>query len=223
MAGLASACASGTGSPAESPPPHYSGTGRPASTSSPAPEGATPDERFQSWMNGPGRKGAYSLWSSRQLGGGPPAGATEKERRALFEEWLAANMHSLRAAWERSQVLRAESSLHEAMAVALTYRFDHSGFTGLTPSEAEGIDPALEFNVSETVVGEVTIRNATQGSVLLTTESASGQVLCIAYDGSRSQHASYGTTDAQTIAECRGGGGSSRAKTPNAILPRWRG
>ena len=223
MAGLASACASGTGSPAESPPAHYSGTGMAGSTSSPATEVATPNERFQSWLNGPGRQGAYSLWSSGVLGGGPHAGATEKERRAMFQEWLAANIDALRNAWDRTQVLHAQADLRTAMAVALTYRVDHAGFAGLTPSEAEGIDPGLAFNVSETVVGEVTIRNATQGSVLLTTESASGQVLCIAYDGSRSQHAFYGTTDAQTIAECRGGGGSSRAKTPNEILPRWRG
>jgi len=206
MAGLASACASGTGSPAESPPPHYSGTGRPASTSSPAPEGATPDERFQSWMNGGGGKGAYSLWSSGELGGGPPPGATKKERRALFEKWLAANMDVLRAAWDRSQVLRAESSLHEAMAVALTYHAEHGGFAGMSSSWAEELDPALEFNTSETVFGEVSIRNPTRESVVLTTESGSGQALCIAYDDSRSEHQSYGTRDAQTVSECDGGG-----------------
>jgi hypothetical protein len=205
-AALASACASGAGSPSKSPPAHHSGTGRPASTSAPGGKAETPDERFESWLNGEGRKGGYSLWSSGQLGGGPPIGASEKERRALFEEWLAANMDILRNAWNRAQVLHAEGSLHEAMAVALTYRYDHSGFTGLTPSEAGGIDPALAFNMSETVFGEVSIRNPTEGSVVLTTESGSGQVLCTAYDGSRSEHQSYGTKDAQTVAECDGGG-----------------
>lgn len=206
MAALASACASGAGSPPTSPPAHHSGTGRPASTSSPATEGATPDERFQSWLNNGGRKGAYGLWSSGVFGGGPSAGATEKERRALFQEWLAAYMDALRNAWDRTQVLHAQGSLHEAIAVALTYHFDHPDFRGLTPSEAEGIDPALEFNASETVVGEVSIRNATQGSLVLTTESASGQALCLAYDDSQPEHTSYGTTDAQTVAECDGGG-----------------
>jgi hypothetical protein len=203
---LASGCASSAGSPPKSPPAHDSGTGRPSSTSAPGKKAETPDERFESWLNSGARKGAYGLWSSGELGVGPPTGATEKERRALFEEWLAANMGVLRNAWDRSQVLRAQSSLHEAMAVALTYQFDHQDFRGLTPTEAEGIDPALEFNVSETVFGEVSIRNPTQGSVVLTTVSGSGQVLCIAYDGSRSQHDSYGTTDAETVAECDGGG-----------------
>jgi hypothetical protein len=172
-------------------------------TYSPATEVATPNELFQSWLNGGGRAGAYGLWSSGELGGGPPAGATEKERRALFEKWLAANIDALRNAWDRTQVLRAESDLRTAMAVALTYRVDHSGFAGLTPIEAEGIDPGLAFNVSETVVGEVTIRIATQGSLLLTTESRSGQVLCMAYE---TDGASYGTKDAQTVAGCDGGG-----------------
>ena len=89
------------------------------------------------------------------------------------------------------------------MAVALTYRVDHSGFAGLTPSEAEAIDAGLAFNVSETVVGEVTIRIATQGSVLLTTESRSGQPLCMAYE---TDGISYGTKDANTVAGCDGGG-----------------
>jgi hypothetical protein len=204
VAALASGCASGGGSPSESSPARHSGTGRPAdTTSSPATEGATPDERFQSWLNGGGRAGAYRLWSSGQLGGGPPAGATLKERRALFEEWLAVNMDALRNAWDRNQVLRAESSLREAMAVALTYRFDHSGFAGLTPIEAEAIDPALTFNASATVVDEVSIRIATQGSVLLTTESRSGQMVCMAYEA---DGPSYGTKDAKTVEGCHGGG-----------------
>lgn len=206
LAALASGCASDEASPSETPPAHQSDTGSPSPTSSPATQGATPDERFQSWLDTGGRAGAYGLWSSGQLGGGPPADATQKERRALFEEWLAVNMDALRDAWDRTQVLRAESSLREAMAVALTYRFDHSGFAGLTPIEAEEIDPALEFNASETIFGEVSIRNATQGSVVLTTESGSGRVLCIAYDDSRPEHQSYGTKDAQTAAACRGGG-----------------
>src|SRR5437867_1690547 len=166
VAALASGCASGRDSPTQSPPAH-SDTIEAGSTSSPAIEGATPDERFQSWMNGPGRKGAYSLWSSGQLGAGPPPGATQKERRALFDVWLATNMDVLRNAWDRSQVLRAESNLRTAMAVALTYRADHQGFAGLSPSEAEGIDQGSAYNVSETVFGEVTIRIETQGSVLL--------------------------------------------------------
>ncbi len=154
-------------------------------------------------MNGGGQAGAYDLWSSGELGGGPPPGATKKERRALFEKWLAANIDAFRNEWDRTQVLHAQADLRTAMAVALTYRVDHAGFAGLTPSEAEAIDPGLTFNVSETVVGEVTIRIATQGSVLLTTESRSGQVLCMAHE---TDGVSHGTKDARTVAGCDGGG-----------------
>jgi hypothetical protein len=203
LAAFASGCASGRTSPSESPPAQHSVTEPAGSTSSPVTDGATPNERFQSWLNGGARQGAYSLWSSGDLGGGPPAGATEKERRALFEKWLAANMDALRNAWDRTQVLHAQADLRTAMAVALTYRVDHSGFAGLTPGEAGAIEPALAFNVSESVVGEVTIRIATQGSVLLTTESRSGQVLCMAY---RTDGVSYGTKDAKTLGGCHGGG-----------------
>lgn len=202
LAAMASGCTSSRGAPSASPA-QPSATGTAGSTSSSTVDEATPNERFQSWLNGGGVAGAYDLWSSGELGGGPPAGVTEKERRALFEKWLAANVDAFRNAWDRTQVLHAQADLRTAMAVALTYRVDHAGFAGLTPSEAEALDPGLAFNVSETVVGEVTIRIATEGSVLLTTESRSGQMLCIAYqtDGS-----SYGTKDAKTVGGCHGGG-----------------
>jgi hypothetical protein len=196
----ASGCTSGGGSPSESP--SASTTQEPGSTRPPTPAIATPDEHFQSWLSGGGIKGAYSLWSSGMFGAGPPAGATRKERRALFEKWLRANDDVLRASWDRAQDLRAQADLRTAMAVALTYRADHGGFDGLTPSEAAAIDPALTFNDSETVVDEVTIGIANQGSVLLTTESRSGQALCMAY---QNDSASLGTTDAATVAECYGG------------------
>jgi hypothetical protein len=184
-------------------PAQPSATGTAGSTSSPTVDEATPNERFQSWLNGGGQAGAYDLWSSGELGGGPPAGATRKERRALFEKWLAANIDAFRNAWERTQVLHGQADLRTAMAVAVTYRVDHAGFAGLTPSEAEAIDPGLAFNVTETVVGEVSIRVATPGSVLLTTESRSGQMLCMAYE---TDGVSYGTKDAKTVAGCDGGG-----------------
>ena len=199
---VASGCASGGGSPSVSPA-QPSATGTPDSTSPPTVDEATPNERFQSWLNGGGQAGAYDLWSSGELGGGPPAGATRKERRALFEKWLAANIDAFRNAWDRTQVLHAQADLRSAMAVALTYRVDHAGFAGLTSSEAEAIDPGLAFNVTETVVGEVSIRIATHGSVLLTTESRSGQMLCMGYE---SDGVSYGTKDAKTVARCDGGG-----------------
>lgn len=184
-------------------PAQPSATGTADSTSPPTVDEATPNERFQSWLNGGGQAGAYDLWSSGELGGGPPAGATRKERRALFEKWLAANIDAFRNAWDRTQVLHAQADLRTAMAVALTYRVDHAGFAGLTPSEAEAIDPGLAFNVTETMVGEVSIRIATQGSLLLTTESRSGQMLCMAYE---TEGVSYGAKDAKTVAGCDGGG-----------------
>jgi hypothetical protein len=184
-------------------PAQSSATGTAGSTSPPTVDEATPNERFQSWLNGGGQAGAYDLWSSGELGGGPPAGASRKELRALFEKWLVANVDAFRNAWDRTQVLHAQAELRTAMAVALTYRVDHAGFIGLTPSEAEAIDPGLAFNVTETVVGEVSIRVATQRSVLLTTESRSGQVLCMAYE---TDAVSYGTKDAKTVAGCDGGG-----------------
>jgi hypothetical protein len=202
LAAMSSGCTSSRGAPSESPA-QPSATGTAGSTSSPTVDEATPNERFQSWLNGGGQAGAYDLWSSGELGGGPPAGATQKERRALFEKWLAANVDAFRNAWDRTQVLHAQADLRTAMAVALTYRVDHSGFAGLTPIEAEAIDQGLAFNVSETAVGQVTIRIATEGSVLLTTESRSGQVLCMAYE---TDGVSYGTKDAKTIAGCKGGG-----------------
>ncbi len=64
-------------------------------TSSPVLKGDTSDERFQSWLDTGGREEAYQVWSTGQLGEGPPSGISEEQKRHLFETWLEANLDRL--------------------------------------------------------------------------------------------------------------------------------
>jgi len=176
-----------------------------AATSSPVLKGDTPDERFQSWLDTGGREEAYQLWSTGQLGDGPPPGVSEEQKQDLFETWLEANFDRIRAAWDRASIMHAQSDLHLAMAAALVFSTEHEGFEGFSPKEGRKLDRSVSFTTSRTRFGAVSIRQADRASIMFTTESASGAILCMAWTLSE-DHASFGMVDARTAAECGGGG-----------------
>jgi hypothetical protein len=101
----------------------------------------------------------------------------------------------------------AQSSLRNAFAAAKTYFTDADSYAGFDPGQAVGIEPSLAYNTSPTAVaGEISIRDVTDGTVLLVTATSEGTVWCIADDvntGTGQQgKTTYGTADAQTAAEC---------------------
>jgi hypothetical protein len=203
---LATACSSvGSNTAGSSDGPDATPVETPGATTSPVLKGDTPDERFQSWLDTGGEEEAYQLWSTGQLGEGPPSGISEEQKRHLFETWLTVNLDRIRAGWDRASILQAQSALYNAMAVALVFNVGREGFEGFSPKEGRKIDRSLSFTTSVTSFGAVSIRQADRTSVLFTTESASGEVLCIARTISE-DHSSFGMVDARTAAECKGGG-----------------
>lgn len=203
---LATACSSsGSNAAGSSKSPVATPLETPAATSSPVLKGDTPDERFQSWLDTGGREEAYQLWSTGQLGEGPPSGMSEEQKRRLFETWLEANLDRIRSGWDRASILQAESDLHNSMAVALVFSTEHEGFEGFSPKEGRKIERSVRFTTSRASFGVVSIRQADRTSIVFTTESASGAILCMAWTLSE-DHASFGLVDARTAAECQGGG-----------------
>ncbi len=91
------------------------------------------------------------------------------------------------------------------MAVALVFSIEREGFEGFSPKDGRRIDRSLRFTTSRTRFGAVSIRQADRTSIVFSTESASGAILCIARTISE-DHSSFGMVDARSAAECKGGG-----------------
>lgn len=176
---------------------------------SPSIEGDTPDQRFETWLETGGPEvELYEHWVAGQLPGeAPSADASDQELEAQFDRWVQSHLRLIRGAWDRAQDKGAQADLRNGLAVALVFAVDQDSFEGLTPREARSIDPGSSFNDGETVVGEVSIRQANATAVLLTTESASGAVFCAVHliVGSRPVDEFFGTTDAHRVADCSGG------------------
>lgn len=163
------------------------------------------NERFDSWLDTGGKAEFYGLWSSGQLSDAPPPGISEEQKRRLFEAWFEANLDGIRSAWNRASMLQAQADLRTALVVALVFYTEHETFDGFSPREGERIDRSLNLTNSKNRFGAVSIGEADRTSIVFTTESASGAVLCIGRIISE-EDPRLGMTDARTAAECKGGG-----------------
>jgi hypothetical protein len=81
-----------------------------------------------------------------------------------------------------------------------TQQCRRESFEGFSPKEGRKIDRSLSFTTSRTGFGAVSIRHADRTSIVFTTESASGAVLCMARTISE-DHSSFG------MVGCPDGGG----------------
>jgi hypothetical protein len=207
---LLSACGSEGGAPSPDAPTGTPASGKPDQVSgSPSIKGDTPDQRFQTWLETGGPEvELYEHWVAGQLPGeAPSADASDQELQAQFDRWVQGHLRLIRRAWDRAQDKGAQADLRNGLAVALVFAVDQDSFEGFTPREARSIDPSSSFNDGETVVGEVSIRQANGTAVLLTTESASGAVFCAVHliFGAGPPDEFLGTADAQRVADCSGG------------------
>ncbi|MEW6059887.1 MAG: hypothetical protein AB1551_07105 [Actinomycetota bacterium] len=99
----------------------------------------------------------------------------------------------------------AQSSLRISLTVAKVYFTDAASYAGFDPKAAVSIEPTLTYNTSTTaLVGEISIRAVTDSTILLVTRSFDGRLWCIADHTDENGRTWYGTTDAQSIAECHG-------------------
>lgn len=114
---------------------------------------------------------------------------------------------------KRAQDRAAQSDLRNGLTAAKAFYTDEDSFTGfdsdldgsVAASEGAGdIEPSLTWNDdgAPSTEGEVSIREVTDDTVLLTTLSASGAFFCI---GDNAGQNVSGETDAALIGDCSGG------------------
>ena len=97
-----------------------------------------------------------------------------------------------------------QSGLRNGFVAALTFFTDSNTFVGFGPQEATFIagNHNVVYNTSTTaVMGEISIRDVGPNTILLVGKASTGNIWCIAQDHA-ADHTTYGTTDAQAIADC---------------------
>jgi hypothetical protein len=104
---------------------------------------------------------------------------------------------------DRAQEFLVRSRLDAALRAAEIYHANTGTFAGFDASAAAELDPEIRFTRSQALVpGEITIRVATDGSVLLVTASPTGAPLCAS---SIRGTVTYGRVDAMRPEDCTGG------------------
>ena len=82
---------------------------------------------------------------------------------------------------ERAQNRSAQSDLRNALTAAKAYYTDNDTYDGFTATEGAAIEPALEWDALNTSSeGVVSVRDVGDQQVLFSTESASGDIFCMA-------------------------------------------
>ena len=96
----------------------------------------------------------------------------------------------------------AQADLLAAFNTAVTYYYDRSSYDGFTRKIATGYEPGLLWiSARPAAPGMMSIDTAEGSSVNISTMSVSGQVFCIAGEGTTAVH---GRTDGFT-SDCSGG------------------
>ena len=104
---------------------------------------------------------------------------------------------------ERAQNRSAQSDLRNALTAAKAYYTDNDTYTGFTATEGEDIEPALTWDALATSSeGVVSVRDVDDQQVLVSTESASGDIFCMADVGGVTGQGTGEQTDATL---CTGG------------------
>ena len=102
----------------------------------------------------------------------------------------------------RAQDRAAQSDLRNALTAAKAFYTDGETFTGFA-AEAPNIEPSLTWNEDAAASqGQVSIRDADDDGVVLSTESASGTLFCA---GDNAGQNVFGEVDAATVGDCVGG------------------
>ena len=123
---------------------------------------------------------------------------------------IAIALPTFLGARERAQNRAAQSNLRNAMAAAKTFYTDDDTYTGFDASQGTAIEPSLTWANALTTTLNVVAVNAPAGgvSVLMQTQSASGDGFCIA-DTATGPGTVFGNNttggDFATVAACTGG------------------
>ena len=123
---------------------------------------------------------------------------------------IAIALPTFLGARERAQNRAAQSNLRNAMAAAKTFYTDDDTYTGFDAADGAAIEPSLTWADALTTVLNVVGVNVQGGgvSVLMQTQSASGDGFCIA-DTATGPGTVFGNNttgaDFATVAACTGG------------------
>lgn len=118
---------------------------------------------------------------------------------------IATSFGSSSVSTPRAVAPTVTQQLNKAVAAAQVFYADqaHPTFQGFTPKTAEGTDPTLSWNKSDSATdGVISIRVAIKNNVLLVSKDATG-TYCVAANSQGT--VGMGKVDAQAIAECTGG------------------
>lgn len=95
----------------------------------------------------------------------------------------------------------AEVTLTDAVEVAQTWQATNGSLAGFTPAAATAQEPETRWDASPTAeTGRVSVRDATDASVVLVTKGAGP--LCVAVNANGV--VTYGHVDAQSASQCTG-------------------
>jgi type IV pilus assembly protein PilA len=124
---------------------------------------------------------------------------------------IAIALPTFLGARERAQNRAAQSDLRNGLVAAKTFFTDDDTYTGFDNTVAEGIEPSLTWAVAATtVLGTIgiTVSGASGESVLLQTQSASGDGFCVG-DTATGPGTVFGSNttggDFAALANCTGG------------------
>jgi hypothetical protein len=103
-----------------------------------------------------------------------------------------------------AQDKKAQADLRSALAAIKVAVVEAGSYQAVSPKSLHAVVPSLQFDTdSKAHKGVISIRAASNDSILLVTRSASGQIYCLA--DSATAGVSYGTKDARNVKDCAGG------------------
>jgi type IV pilus assembly protein PilA len=104
---------------------------------------------------------------------------------------------------KRAQDRAAQSDLRNALTAAKAFYTDADSYTGFDATEGETTEPSLTWNGAATsTAGVVSVRGVTASTVLVATESASGDLFCLGDNAGTTVEGTHASVESTTVVEC---------------------
>jgi type IV pilus assembly protein PilA len=109
---------------------------------------------------------------------------------------------------KRAQDRAAQSNLRNALTAAKAYytdedTYDPAGAEIFNAAQGLAIEPSLAWNDTATSTqGQVSVRGVTASTVLVATQSASGDYFCLGDNAGPTVEGTHATTETTTVAAC---------------------
>ena len=104
---------------------------------------------------------------------------------------------------KRAQDRAAQSDLRNAFTAAKAFYTDADSYVGFDATDGEATEPALTWNDAATsTAGQVSVRAVAATTVMVVTESDSGDIFCMADNAGATVTGTHASTDPTTVAGC---------------------